>query len=115
MGSSASCFSSSSSVKSMLGSTCMHQPGRVFGPSFQFHEFAPDFLAFFDLDEEFPVELLVLLHPVELGLVLLEELLGEVDTVKSLETVLLVVRVKAPVPDVVQLVPQVDDELLDVG
>ena len=96
------------------GSTGMHQPGRVFGPSFQFHELTPYFLAFFDLDEELPVELLVLLHPVELSLVLLEELLGELDAVKSLEGVLLIVRVKTTVPDIIQFVPQIDNELLDV-
>ena len=96
------------------GSTGMHQSGRVFGPSFQFHELAPDFLPFFDLDEELPVELLVLLHFVELSLVLLQELLIEVDAVESLEAVLLVVRVETSVPDVIQFVPQIDNELLDV-
>ena len=46
---------------------------------------------------------------------LLQQLLGEVDIVKSLEGVLLVVRVETSVPDFVQFVPQIDDELLDVG
>ena len=72
-------------------------------------------LTLLDLHEQVSVLLQVGLHVLELGLVLLEQILREVDAVESLEGLPLLGRVEAFVPDDVEFVSEVVDEGFNVG
>ena len=72
-------------------------------------------LTLLDLHEQVSVLLQVGLHVLELGLVLLEQILREVDAVKSLEGLPLLGRVEAFVPNGVELVSQIVDKGFYVG
>ena len=72
-------------------------------------------LTLLDLHEQVSVLLQVGLHVLELGLVLLEQILREVDAVESLEGLPLLGRVEAFVPDGVEFVSEVVDEGFYVG